>query len=271
MPIRRNKLLSGLSLLLLACAQQPSTNPPLPEGIQEISGYLIPAELSLVRRGTHLLLNEGIQRYFVESKVTSLQTFEGKEVMIRGTLKQNTDATKLPVLLVEEIREQEEAWKKVSIQSMGLTMEIPPEWNIEKTERDEVRLIPLSSTKAIVRISKEDQQAREGTPIRVGNQSGKRVLNEETGVQEIFIPDRDFIIVMRFIPEDPDRLLEERMAFLRLLQSIEWHASSSESNLSSSAKEYGAPCGGSAGVLCPESFYCEIADFKEGIGRCVKL
>lgn len=261
----------GFTVFLFACARQPTNIPPLSQGVQEVSGYLSPAELSLIRRGTHLLLHEGVEIYFVESKVIALQEFEGKEVTLRGTLEYNTDQTSLPVLVVEELSIKEPLWKKVSIQSMGLTMEIPPEWNIEKTEGDEVRLIPLSSTKAIVRISNEDQPIPSGTPIRIGDRSGVRVLNEQTGEQEISVHDRDSVVFITFIPQDSDRLLEERTAFLRVLQSIEWQVSSNESNPSSSSKEYGAPCGGVAGVLCPNGFYCEIMAFKEGIGRCVKI
>lgn len=148
----------------------PIEHIPLPQGIQEVSGYLAPAELSLVRRGTHLLLKEGRERYLVESKHIALRPFEGKEVMVRGLLESNVDPTFLPVLVVQEIEEKSDPWKKVSIEPLGLTLDIPP------------------------------------------------IMSQ-----------------------------------------------------SSSSKNYGAPCGGTAGILCPLGFYCEITDFKEGIGRCVKL
>lgn len=259
-----------MGLFLFGCSK-PMERVVLPHGIQEVSGYLIPTELSLVRRGTHLLLQEGVQKYLVESKLTALRSFEGKEVMIRGFFENNIDSSHLPVLVVQEIREQEEAWKKIDIDVLGLTFDFPPQWVVAKSQHH-VFLSPESTLKpSIVRIVwDETTPASEGEPVRVGGRMGLRILHEESGEQKIIVPQDRYFVSFEFTPHTPDHLLEERAIFLRLLRSVQWSTSARMSQ-SSSSKDYGAPCGGTAGILCPLGFYCEIADFKEGIGRCVQL
>lgn len=254
----------------MACAKQPQEPSILPEGRQEISGYLLSAELSLVRRGTHLLLEDGIERYFVESKTIALQTFEGKEVTAKGFLEQNIEPSSLPVLIIEEIQEREDPWKKTRFDSLGLTLQIPPKWVVEQSHQGVLFHLP-SSRHAIVQILQEESAPPSGTSIRIGNRIGVRILNEQSGEQKIVIPFNDSTMFITFIPQDPEHLVEERAMFLRLLHSIEWHEQPENDSSAASSKDYGAPCGGSAGVLCPTGFYCEVKDFKEGIGKCVKI
>jgi hypothetical protein len=45
------------------------------------------------------------------------------------------------------------------------------------------------------------------------------------------------------------------------------------SSLSAAATGSGAglPCGGTAGILCPGGFYCDITDVANNVGRCKKI
>lgn len=272
MPVKRNKWCLGIAFFLVACTEQPGADLPLLTGTQEVSGYLVPAELSLVRRGTHLLMNKGIEQYFVESKMSALRAFEGKEVTIRGTLEANADGTSLPVLIVEEIMTNEAPWKKISLAFMGIALEIPSEWRMEDLGQ-EILFIPASSNKAIVRIAREEGALSvSGSPLRVGGRRAVRIMDEESGEQRIMVTEMLPPISIVFTPHEPEHLFEERTSFLRLLNSLEWlTAAATQSRSSLSSFDHGAPCGGPAGVLCPKGFYCEIKDFKEGIGKCVKI
>ncbi len=91
----------ALTLGLSACTNKPIDQAPL--GPVSATGSLIPAEVSFIRRGTHILLIDGKQRYYVESKTESLLSFEGQTVHIEGTAQANTSAQEMPVLLVKKI------------------------------------------------------------------------------------------------------------------------------------------------------------------------
>jgi hypothetical protein len=68
-----------------------------------MTGVLLPAPLSTLRRGTHQLMEGGETLTFVESFTVNLRSFEGKRVMVRGTFEPNSDPSLLPVLVAKEV------------------------------------------------------------------------------------------------------------------------------------------------------------------------
>lgn len=268
-------LCSIWGLVLVGCNEQSIELPPLPQGIQKISGQLVPVELSLVRRGTHVLLQEGIERYFVESKMTALRAFEGKKVQIHGVLEKNVDPTYLPVLIAEQVEEDAIPWQTIHSDVLYITIDVPPEWQVKKSNNEILLFAPSSERNAIVRIAQEESlRIPTGTPIRIGGRTGTRILDEKNGHQEIFFLYDNQLLSITFMPKDPVHLLEERTLFLRLLHSIIFNENPEKHSSSLGAlpsQKKGSPCGGSAGILCQDGFYCEISDLKEGIGRCIKI
>lgn len=91
-----------VALLVLASCSTREERPVLPEGEQTVEGILEPVELSLVRRGTHLLTQNGDGVFYVESSAVSLREFEGMKVSVRGLLSENADTSFLPVLTAIE-------------------------------------------------------------------------------------------------------------------------------------------------------------------------
>ena len=156
------------ALLLSSCRNQPDPV-ELPQGTQELTGILQRVELSLVRRGTHVLVQNGEETTYVESKVVQLRKYEREEVTLRGRFEQNTDPSFLPVFMVRSVK------------------------------------------------CENCRDATEGS-------------EEERSVS----------------PTDETGSLIK-------------------------PKSTGVPCGGPAGVLCPDGHYCIIEDFEDGVGKCAKL
>ena len=63
-------------VLALASCRKPSTVPPVPPGVQTMTGVLIPADLGLLKRGTHILRSDGEDLALVESATVNLRPFD---------------------------------------------------------------------------------------------------------------------------------------------------------------------------------------------------
>jgi hypothetical protein len=274
-------LLSGImGILLVGC--QKEELPSLPQGVQEISGVLARAELSLVRRGTHILIQGGIPRYYVESPTVSVQEYEGRVVQIRGTLTRNNPPTELPVLIVGEILERrEEMFRTWSIPALGLSLEVPRMWN-GSIEGVEATFTASGASRLTLTLTLEaiENLPVDSLPIVVDTKRAIRSVNVQTGEQKVIV---DLLkgqaLTIRFTPsaQPPVAAEEDRELFLAILHSITFTHSSkkfSESSVSSkpSASPMGGkPCGGPAGILCPQRQYCAITDVTTNIGKCKQL
>ena len=93
---------SILFCIVLSACQKP-IEPTLPLGPQTLTGSLSPVELSLTRRGTHIIRKNGDDIAYVESSTLNLRSFEGMDVTVDGTLERNTTAAALPVLVAKNI------------------------------------------------------------------------------------------------------------------------------------------------------------------------
>jgi len=254
----------------------------LPEGVQTLTGTLIPAELSLKRRGTHLLDVNGRNVAFVESTTVNLRSFELTTVGVTGSFERNTDPADLPVFIATSVRPVEIPAHSVDVPSVGLTVRVPMEWNM-KTFDDGVSFSLTGATTPFLRIMKTSltRLPSEGRPILVGGYDAVRVDGKDG--QAVFVQSGRVILSFTWTSRDDS----QDAAFAQLLRTavVRGNGSSSSattmtggifvlpstSSAGSAASLSGPrPCGGPAGVLCPAGTYCNVTE-TDGVGTCVSL
>ncbi len=140
--------------------------------------------------------------------------------------------------------------------------------------------------------------------VAVGGRSGVRWENTQTGVERVQVDLRPYVsdpktdvLTFLFTPNEEALNLPDTWELVKedVLRSVKFTASSSSTFSSASASEgppppsvpgdasssqgsaaslnplQGAPCGGEAGILCPQGSYCEITDVEANVGRCKSL
>lgn len=270
-------VLSILSLFLLSCGEKPPPPPPLPQGEQTVSGLLLSTEITLYRRGTHVLKKDGKDLCLVESQSVNLRSFENKEVELKGTYDYNTDPLLLPVLVVREAKLIEQDTKEVSVSSFGFFCRTPSAW--AKTESTGmVQFILAGNTEPIVTVQrKKETTLPTGAPFLIDGKHAVRTVDVTTKAETVSMINGESLITFSFAPgsKPSDSLKAQWSSFLDSIHFSTDEGSSGSTSVSdtssSSSSADGSPCGGAAGILCPAGEYCAITDIKENIGKCRKM
>jgi len=264
----------------------PARPRPLPQGTQTMTGTLVPAELSLTRRGTHMLKVDGDNVAYVESKTVSLRQFELTEVGVVGTFQHNTDPSDMPVLVVTSVRAVEIPARTLDLPSVGLTLRVPHDWTVE-TFDDGVAFSLTGSTSPLLRVMRSAlTRLPQGTPMFIGGYDAVRIDGDD-GAQTVHLEGGRTIVTFTWTPDGND---EYAPAFAQLLRTAVVRSVAASSPRSAtgaqavsrapatgSAVSAGAaasakpqPCGGPAGILCPAGTYCAV-NSPDGVGTCVSL
>lgn len=259
------------SSLLSGCGE--TVLPPLPSGEQTVTGILRAAELSAVRRGSFLITQDGINVYYAESSLVNLRAYEDKQVTLRGVLEHNTNPEDLAVLVVESIVDVEETVQEHSLSGLRMSLEVPRSWKMLKREgKFQFRTSEEDEDPIVVVWNEEGELLPEGgVPIVVDATRASRMIDELSGTQLISVKRDGVILMLRFSPGDrinADRLREE---FLAILKSIELTESVVEDAPSIGTGSLSTPCGGSAGILCPAGYFCDVQSFEDNVGKCRKI
>lgn len=276
------RLIAGAAvcITLTACGNdEPKV--VLPEGVQTFSGVLLRAELSLVRRGSHILRIDGEDTYFVESSKLNLQPYEKKEVELEGTLEFNVSDEYLPVFIVDRIVSViEQKMKHWDIHSIGIGFDAPETW-AGKVESGKALLSVAGSPAPVISIFAEkvaeDDEEPVGMPVVVGNERGVRQVDEVSGAQKIIVSRDDERVIFIFDPSDiadADIVREQWLALLNSVVFAQTFTQSTGTGTSTGTGSYnatGSPCGGPAGILCPEGYFCNITHMEENIGQCAAI
>ncbi|MDO8648154.1 MAG: hypothetical protein Q7R81_00035 [Candidatus Peregrinibacteria bacterium] len=290
-------------LSLFACTK-PLPLPPLPEGEQSAMGILTPVPISLVRRGTHVLLQGEEPLYYVESPTVNLGPFENRTVRMRGTIVRNTDPYDAPILLVSEVSLVEgEEVRTLTLSPFHMTINVPSTWSMEDSD-DTVTFRSGSGSDPVLTLAEELRRdlpakssfeiipGQEIMAILVGARRSLLLLDTTTGWQKLFIdpgshPDtleKLPIITLLYSPTESTSAKEAKETMLRILNSVRFHFRNPPSSRSSAGSNsigadrgssasgtpnaQGTPCGGPAGILCPAGYFCEITDLQTSIGKC---
>lgn len=267
--------IGSLLLLMIACTPQEEVV-QLPEGVQTLEGTLEKAELSLARRGTHVLVQEGIEAYFVESPAVNLRDYEGMDVTIKGLIEENVSKTFEPVIVVQEISYSDIGMQGWSVAALGMTIEAPAVWSGSQMP-DGIRFSREGSLDPVLTVSSSDlTRLPAGTPLVVGNERAVRVASS-TGAQLLYVQHGQDVIALSFTPDASMTQDAATQLFTRVLRTVHFTVSSAPRYSGSGTLPAGTgstkviPCGGPNGILCPSGSYCEVTDTQSGIGACKAL
>jgi hypothetical protein len=248
--------------------------PQLPQGPQTLTGVLVPVPLSLVRRGTHELMQNGAPVYYAESSTLDLRNFEGMDAVFQGALELNTDPTDLPVLVISGatlIALPVHTW---TVPALHLTLDAPDAWSATQFN-DGAQFTQSGSLQVLLSVhSSPLTQLPDGV---LENVAGNRAVEVTgTGGQIVYIQHGRDILVVRLEQAATDTLSDQVLN--HIIHSIHFtqdtnSSFSSQAPASSSGGSVptGIPCGGPAGILCPQGQYCEVTDRATNIGHCKAL
>lgn len=266
--------LSAGFLVLQGCTP---THPVIPEGPQTLSGTLQPVDLSLVRRGSHVLLQDGHQIYYVESSAVNLRGFEGMDVVVKGTVEANSNESYLPVLVATEVTENVLPSRDEEVDLLHVSLKVPLTWSTQEFD-DGVSYSLTPDGAPVLKMYKSSMAyLPSGTPLVIGGERAVRIQKAGSGSVLLHVQHGKEFLTISYIPAPGMSDVD----LLRVLKSIAFTdkaASSSSSGSGSSVvvpsgsgSQVGMPCGGDAGILCPAGSYCSITDAQTGIGHCVLL
>jgi hypothetical protein len=298
------RVTSFLFLLVTISACSKSQG-PLPDGMQTMTGVLLPAEISIVRRGTHLLTLQDGTLYFVESRAVHLREFEGLTVGLTGMLSKNTDPEAPPVLVAERIGFAASVpLRAAAVPSFGLSLRVPTDW-LMTTLGSGVHFSKPGEANAVLSVMAVKSEELPYDPVTLELRasritrtlltlSGQRVIHiysSRDGTESLYLPQSGIragtggsILALLYRPSS-ERMVHPDPLFMEVAHTLSFTGvtgtGSSVSSRSSSVKGMGlgtgtgsipgAPCGGVAGILCGPGEYCAITDRETNVGRCRKL
>jgi len=261
-----------LCLFLVSCGEKPLTPPPLPQGEQTVTGLLLSTEITLLRRGTHVLKKDGKDFCLVESQIVNLRSFENKDVEMKGTFEYNSDPLLLPVLVVREVKLTEQDTKEVPVYSLGFSCRTSSAW-AKSESAGKVQFTLSGNTGPLVTVQKmKGTLLPAGAPFLIDGKHAIRTVDAMTNAESVSLINGEDIITFSFTPvsRPSDELKAQWSSFLDSVHFSDGDMSSSASSVISTSDD-GTPCGGTAGILCPAGEYCAITDVKENIGKCRKV
>lgn len=285
-------------MVLLLSTRLPGSR-DIPKGVQIVHALIMPAPISLDRRGTHLLTTGSTLFAYAESSTVNLRPYEGQVVELKGTYEQNIQKRDLPVLVVIAIKGNETDWKSWSIPSLGLELKTPKEWKVTKTASGadftmsgslhpvlNITLQPMDE-KIFTLDGKKDAMLTtiDGRRTAIETKGEMTVMNIDRGVSDSIKTNQRLMVLVLSMGQGFAMESNQQSAFDRFLRSLHTGTFITDSSSSSTSRSTygvssmpssgglgeGSPCGGAAGILCPSGFYCAVVDREQNIGKCARL
>jgi len=269
------------AIVILVIAFSPTsneTNDDIEYGPKALTGVLLKADVSLTRRGTHILAMSETDVVYVESKTVNLTPLEGQTVFITGNLEPNIRPSDRPVLIVETATPAFTiaAVKKWDIPALKASLEAPAHWKGTVSGETATFTIGESAESLLVIRGNSGSGLPPGKTFFLGSRQGSRL---QTGTaQDVYIKDKGMILHLHFdaaFQEGISRLEDTALLadqFEKLIKSITFFGDpvTSSASRTGSGSVGGIVCGGIAGVLCPSGYFCEITNTTVGEGVCRK-
>ena len=268
-------LFAGLLFSVSACQKTTINHSPL--GPVSATGTLIPAEVSLLRRGSHLLLIDGKQTYYVESKTENLVQVEGQTVHVEGIAEANTSNGDLPVLVLSKLTsvKGETGLHVWNVPALDIQLQAPTTWGASIQKNVVSFLLPGEQTPLlIINLSESGSLPTAGNHYYLSGHRAVRIdAAEGAGKTDVFVEGKEAILHLHFdvstqksiVRMEDGKLLQSEFEFI--LNSVKF-ISDKKGTATGSGDTFSIPCGGEANVLCPQGSFCDIADQDAKIGKC---
>lgn len=260
-----------LSLSMVGCGKQKTL---VSFGPVSESGMLTATGVSLTRRGTHILTAQGGAQYFLESKTKNLHAFIGHRVMVKGEREPNIYATDLPVIVVADIASLDGAigpheWK---IPALEMTLSVPSQWRATLSKNTATFSVSGSQLPSALTIVKSDGTSlpADGERVVIGGRNAVRKNPQGGEMKEVIILGNSGLLTLRFNRRAFANEATATTQIQSILASIRFDAAHSSTSAVPTTTTATTPCGGSAGILCPQGYFCQVDDRVTGIGKCTK-
>ena len=214
-------LLIGASFVVSSCSDEKPVD--LPEGVQTLHGFLESTELSIKRRGTHVLKQKSEVQYFVESASVNLRLIENQYVSLEGNFEHNTNPIDLPVFVVSKVLKVEDDDREWTLSRFGISLRTPTDW-IKYQQAEETHFSSSGSFAPILRIFTQPIQTIENSiPIIVDDFQAHRVFFDHSSEQHIILDREKTQLVLAFDASVHPRADELHAIWPKVLQSLRIH------------------------------------------------
>lgn len=256
------------AFFLASCGTSIEENTSLPLGPFTATGTISSAPISLIRRGTHLFRSTNAAVFYIESTTFSLSAYSGTTVKVAGILLKNSVPNELPVLVVETLEELSKT-KETLIPEFGLALTLPPKWSLIK--KDGSISLTFSGSNLLTLESSTVKHLPTAKKVNIGSLLAYEISTTPRAYL-LLHSDQPMAIVKIKMGAERRTEVENILATFREISK----SNSSSTSIFSSKFSSGsgvisgsnAPCGGSAGLLCPKGEFCEVQDISNRIGRC---
>lgn len=250
--------------ILLSC--KGHTVVSIPTGTQTLTGVLLPVPISLSRRGTHSLAQQGTEIALVESSSVNLREMEGVDVVVTGHFERNTDPNALPVLVASGVTLVNMQMRTWQLPALNVSIDTPLDWNPQFSPQG-VRFNQTGSTTVLALSTGALAPLPSAQRMTVGGRPAAFV--SASGATIVYVHNGSSLLLLEFSRSIPggNVLVTRIIRTLRFVTPDDIPSSQAASG-STSPLDAGSPCGGPAGILCLSGQYCEITDAVSNIGRC---
>ena len=272
------------SLMLLVCLGLSACGdeaPPLEERVGQVQegdrvtyeGTLEKAASSAYSQGTHRIITE-TGAYLVQSSTVNLNNYEGKEIILSGTLEKGMTAHSEKVLSVDEIKltsiSFESAFVEYESDRYDFALEHPETWTVGETE---VGVVLMFENEPWVNINVYNNQDRldtfvpqqeegQGVEVTVAHQRAIRFNDTDSFRLYVEHPPTNRIYRIRF-DQAHFSDSQKQPLFYEVLETFE---------LLYNPQIDGPECGGPEAKECAEDYRCELSSASiEAVGICVPI